>query len=303
MNKVISMIALIVCSLGAAGAWAQYLNMDDMRKHTFCAQARIAFGMTYYELCETLGYEGYSLEKMRTIVNNARNKYGKCIESYYSTFVISALKQTTDVYCEKGNVYVGFAKQNSLKAYEKAFEAEGKAVQREQERKATENAKALQKELQKQRKADSIEQAKKIQAVMKDYSVGENKAKEILDSLRRAELQREKEAAEAAAAAVAAAYAAEVAEAAERREQELNKMCAEFYAITDSLETIQKTMKKYSDLTASERVSSGINYNALYKSKEDILFRLDWQKGIAERETGDKLYCLKRKRETSVGGN
>jgi uncharacterized protein (TIGR02145 family) len=159
MNKVISMIAIIVGSLGAAGIWAQYPT-DDMKKHTFCAQVRMAFGMTYYGLCKTLWDEGYSLEKMRTIVNNARNKYGKCIESYYSTFVISALKQTADIYCEKGNVYVGFTKQNSLKAYEKAFEAEEKAIQKEQERKAAENAKAFQKELQKQRKADSVEQAK-----------------------------------------------------------------------------------------------------------------------------------------------
>jgi len=295
MNKIISMIVLIVCSLGAAGVWAQYPT-DDMKKHTFCAQARMAFGMTYYELCKTLWDEGYSLEKMRTIVNSARNKYGKCIESYYSTFVISALKQTSDIYCEKGNVYVGFTKQNSLKAYEKAFEAEEKAIQKEQERKATEEAKAFEKALQKQlQKADSIEQAK-IQAVMKDYSVDKHKAKEILDSLAA-------EAAAAAAAEAVASIAAEVAAETEKREQELDKMCTEFYAIADSLEIVKKAMKKYSDLTASERVSSGINYNALYKSEKSILSRLDWQKGIAERKTGDKFYCLKRKKETSVGGN
>jgi len=164
MNKIVSIIVLIVCSLGATMAWAQYLNIGNMQKNTFCAQARRAFGMVYYELCDALGYEGYSLEKMRTIVNNARNKHGKCIESYYPTFVISALKQTTDIYCEKGNVYVGFAKQNNLKAYEKAFEAEGKAIQKEQERKAAAEAAEYAKAL---RKADSIEQAKIQAAIIK----------------------------------------------------------------------------------------------------------------------------------------
>jgi len=165
MNKVISMIALIVCSLGATGIYAQTMNinMEGWQKATFCAQAKIAFGLVYYQLCNTLGNQGYSLEKMRTIVNNARNKYGKCIEQYYDgTITVSALKQTTDIYCEKGDVYVGFAKQNSLKAYKKAFEAEAKAIEKEWEREAAEEAKALQK----------TEQAK-IQAAMKNYSVGE----------------------------------------------------------------------------------------------------------------------------------
>jgi ribosomal protein L12E/L44/L45/RPP1/RPP2 len=152
-------------------------------------------------------------------------------------------------------------------------------------------------------KADSIEQAKKIQAVMKDYSVDKHKAKEILDSLRYAELKRQQDSAAAEAAALAAAYAAEATEAAERREQELNKMCAEFYAVTDSLENVRKTMKKYSGLTASERINSGINYNELYKSEKEIISNLDWQIGIIGRKTGDKRYCLKRKKETSVGGN
>ncbi|MDR0517773.1 MAG: hypothetical protein LBH25_12085 [Fibromonadaceae bacterium] len=150
MNKIISMIALTVCLLGATGAWAQYLNMDNMEKNTLCARAKIAFGMEYYELCNALGHEGYSLEKMRTIVNTAKNKYGKCIESYYPTITISS-KQTTDVYCEKGNVYVGFAKQNSLKAYEKAVEAEQKAIE------AKEKALAKKQELEREKDRKLLE--------------------------------------------------------------------------------------------------------------------------------------------------
>jgi hypothetical protein len=124
-------IALILF-FGIQAAFAQYLlDMNNMEKNTFCAQAKRAFGMTYYELCDALGHEGYSLEKMRTIVNNARNKYGKCISSQYPTLVISSLKKTTDVYCEKGNIYVGFAKQNNLIAYEKAYMAEARLAEAE----------------------------------------------------------------------------------------------------------------------------------------------------------------------------
>ena len=113
---------LIVCLLGVAGVVHAQIDMDNYNKNVYCAQVKHAYNLTYYQICDGMGYAGYSLEKMKTVIGKAVKQH-KCVD-FADEIVISSLKQTTDIYCEKGYVYVGFVKQKNPQAYRIAAEKE-----------------------------------------------------------------------------------------------------------------------------------------------------------------------------------
>jgi len=282
---------LIVCSLGATGVYAQNLDMNNMQKNTFCAQSKRAFGMVYYELCDALGSEGYSLEKMKTIVNTARNKYGKCIESNYPTFVISALKQTTDVYCEKGDVYVGFAKQNSLKAYEKAA---GKEQDSADSLYAYRDS-LFQIEAAKEakRKADSTlveRQRMAVRYLMATQSVDNTRALAMLDSIMNTV------GGDSAMASMVAIV--------DNKDKE-RALCSRSYSLVDSMRLFNETIDELKQASKIRRLT----LDELQQIKQMDAYlgvlssKMAGEQSIAERRTGNSNYCFAHKEaiESEIG--